>query len=155
MEVMGVFSSCVTALMKLPCCSFRRISRTRKVVFKIMPRMIVAKTITPRNNMTLWRQLRMIQPTSSAIAKATRDMPSTRKKAIVFRRLAIRIGFSESQLNCTPEAGSCAVRCELQGSVVNAQRKRQDAAIPRSPVQQLRENFKRKCLELCGYQFGL
>ncbi len=64
-------------------------------MFKIMPRIIVAKTITPRNNMTLWRQLRMIQPTSSATASATRDMPSTRKNAIVFRRLAIRMVLSE------------------------------------------------------------
>src|SRR5580704_19188237 len=98
MEVMGVFSSCVTALMKLPCCSFRRISRTRKVVFKIIPRIIVANTITPRNNMTLWRQFKMIQPTSSATARATRDIPSTRKNAIVFRRLEMRIGLAESQL---------------------------------------------------------
>src|ERR1700735_2391792 len=45
--------------------------------------------------MTLWRQLRMIQPTSSATARATRDMPSTRKNAIVFRRLAIRMALSE------------------------------------------------------------
>src|ERR1700675_45302 len=90
MDVIGVFSSWVTALMKLSCCSLRRISRTRKPVFKIMPRMIGAKKITPRNSITLWRQLRMIQPTFSATASATRQMPSATANAIIFLRLVMR-----------------------------------------------------------------
>ena len=43
MEAIGVFNSWVTALMKLSCCSLRRISRTRKPVLRISPRMIAKK----------------------------------------------------------------------------------------------------------------
>src|SRR5580704_3944964 len=89
MEVMGVFSSWVTALMKPSCCSLRRISRTRKIVFRIIPAMIAAKKITPKNSSTPSRQFRMVQPTVRAMARATREQPSTTKKAIVFLRLAI------------------------------------------------------------------
>src|SRR6266478_659446 len=67
MDAMGVFSSWVTALIKLSCCSLRRISRTRKLVFTI------------------------IQPTLSATASATRHTPSTIKNAIVLRREVIRM----------------------------------------------------------------
>ena len=63
MEAMGVFSSCVTALIKLSCCSLSRISRTRKLVFRISPAMMATKKITPKKNSTPSRQLRMIQPT--------------------------------------------------------------------------------------------
>src|SRR6266481_3012962 len=91
MDAMGVFSSWVTALIKLSCCSLRRISRTRKLVFTIIPAISTAKKITPRNNMTPSRQLRMIQPTLSATASATRHTPSTIKNAIVLRREVIRM----------------------------------------------------------------
>src|ERR1700757_518582 len=75
--------------MKLSCCSLRRISRTRKLVLTIKPAISTANRITPRNSMTPSRQFRMIQPTLSATASATRPTPSTMKKAIVFRRLEI------------------------------------------------------------------
>src|SRR5580698_3647514 len=81
MEVMGVFSSWVTALMKPSCCSLRRISRTRKMVLRIIPAMIAAKKITPKNSSTPWRQFRMVQPTVRAMARATRAQPSTTKKS--------------------------------------------------------------------------
>ena len=99
-EVMGVFSSWVTALMKPSCCSLRRISRTRKMVFRIIPAMMAAKNITPKNSNTPSRQLRMVQPTVSAMARATREQPSTTKKAIVFLRLAI----------CTVSNGDCTAK---------------------------------------------
>src|SRR3984957_13204147 len=114
MEVIGVLNSWVTGLMKLPCCSFSRISRTRNVVFRIMPRIIVAKTITPRNNITLCRQFRMIQPTSSATASATRDIPSTRKNAMVLRRLEMRIVLAESHL-IVPRRRVTAHRIRFRG----------------------------------------
>ena len=34
MEATGVFSSCVTELINVSCCSLRRISRNRKIVFE-------------------------------------------------------------------------------------------------------------------------
>ena len=67
-EVIGVFNSCVTALMKLSCCSLRRISRTRKTVLRIRPRMMATKKTTPKKSRTPLRQLRMIQLTLSATA---------------------------------------------------------------------------------------
>ena len=48
MEATGVFSSCVTALMKASCCSLRRISRTRKMVFSTTPLTISASSSTPK-----------------------------------------------------------------------------------------------------------
>ena len=50
MEATGVFSSCVTALMKASCCSLRRISRTRKMVFSTTPPMIIASSRIPKNS---------------------------------------------------------------------------------------------------------
>src|ERR1700733_14427047 len=85
---MGGFSSGVTALMKPSCCSLRRISRTRKMVFRIIPAMMAAKNITPKNSNTPSRQLRMVQPTVSAMARATREQPSTTKKRRGARRRA-------------------------------------------------------------------
>src|SRR5579862_6554613 len=78
--------------MKLSCCSLRRISRTRKLVFTIKPAISTAKKITPRNSMTPSRQFRMIQPTLSATASPTRHTPSVTKKAIVLRREVMRMG---------------------------------------------------------------
>src|SRR6202140_4769063 len=49
MEATGVFSSCVTALMKASCCSFRRISRTRNVVLRTTPLLIVNAKIVGGN----------------------------------------------------------------------------------------------------------
>src|SRR4029077_17914751 len=91
MEAMGVFSSWVTALMKLSCCSLRRISRIRKLVFTIIPAISRAKKITPRKSRTPSRQFRMIQPTFSPTASSTRQTPRTTKKAIALRRLLIRM----------------------------------------------------------------
>src|SRR5205807_9822721 len=94
--------------MKLSCCSLRRISRTRKLVLTIKPAISTANKITPKNSMTPSRQFRMIQPTLSATASATRPTPSTMKKAIVLRRLEICMQpFARddciSQLECNGE----------------------------------------------------
>src|SRR3984957_19385983 len=59
------------------------------MVFKIIPAMIAAKKITPKKSFTPSRQLRMIQPTFRATARATSEQPNTTKKAIVPRRLVI------------------------------------------------------------------
>src|ERR1700730_4850915 len=91
MEAMGVFSSWVTALMKLSCCSLRRISRIRKLVFTIIPAISRAKKTTPRKSRTPSRQLRMIQPTFSPTASSTKQTPKTTKKAVARRRLLIRM----------------------------------------------------------------
>src|ERR1700692_390919 len=91
MEATGVFSSWVTALMKLSCCSLRRSSRTRKLVLTIIPAMIRAKKMIPKNSSTPCRQLRMIHPTLRATASATRVMPRKRKKTMVPRRLVMRM----------------------------------------------------------------
>src|SRR5215475_14853723 len=88
---MGVFSSWVTALMKLSCCSLRRISRTRKIVFRMMPAAIAQKKINPRKTLTPSCQLRMIHPLPTASAVPASPTPSVRKKAIVLRREVMRI----------------------------------------------------------------
>ena len=49
MEATGVFSSWVTALMNESCCSLRRISRTRKMVFSTIPAMMSRKKMTPEH----------------------------------------------------------------------------------------------------------
>ena len=63
MDATGVFSSCVTALMKASCCSFRRISRTRKTVFSTTPLISTATSRPPRNNKIPWCQSKTNQPT--------------------------------------------------------------------------------------------
>ncbi len=70
------------------------------MVLRIIPAMIAAKKITPKNSRTPSRQLRMVQPTVRAMARATREQPSTTKKAIVFLRLAI----------CTVSNGDCTAK---------------------------------------------
>src|SRR5438034_1646320 len=85
-DATGVFSSWVTALMNAPCCSFRRISRTRKIVLSTTPVMISGKARTPRISIPAWRQLTMTQPTLSASAPADRQTPRTMKNAMDFRR---------------------------------------------------------------------
>src|ERR1700722_12879606 len=77
--------------MKLSCCSLRRISRNKNVVFTIMPAMIKEKKMIPNPSSTPARQLRMIHPTLRATASATRPMPRQRKKTIVPRRLVMRM----------------------------------------------------------------
>ena len=77
--------------MKLSCCSLRRSSRTRKIVFTTIPAMITAKNTIPKNSNTPSRQFRMIQPTFNATASATSPIPRQRKKTIVPRRLEIRM----------------------------------------------------------------
>src|SRR5271169_2730294 len=102
MDAIGVFNSWVTALMKLSCCSLRRISRTRKPVLRIMPAIIAAKKITPKSSRTPARQLRMTQLTFSATARATEHTPSATKNAIALRRLLTLMAAAE---DCTAECG--------------------------------------------------
>src|SRR6266571_1132841 len=85
-DATGVFSSWVTALMNAPCCSFLRISRTRKIVLSTTPVMISGKARTPRISIPAWRQLTMTQPMLSASAPADRQTPRTMKNAMDFRR---------------------------------------------------------------------
>src|SRR5450432_1107598 len=95
---MGVFSSWVTALIKLSCCSLRLISRTRKVVFKINPAAITPKKITPRITFTSKRQFKIIQPNPIATTSAARHTPSDRNVIIARRRLVMRIrGFYRAE----------------------------------------------------------
>src|SRR5581483_303279 len=82
--------------MKLSCCSLRRTSRTRKIVFSTIPAMIAPKNTTPRKTLTPSRQLRMIHPLPTAPASPARQTPNVTKMAMVRRRLAMRIG-------CSPE----------------------------------------------------
>src|SRR3954469_4879777 len=86
MGATGVLSSCVTALMKESCCSLRRISRTRKIVFSTTPAMISRKKMTPRIARTPRRQFRTIQLTFSVTARTTMQMPRTVKKMTDRRR---------------------------------------------------------------------
>src|SRR5580704_2975556 len=88
---MGVLSSWVTALMKLSCCSFRRISRSRKIVLRTSPVVMAPKKITPRKTLIPSRQLRMIQPKPTATATPARPTPSTRKVMVALRRLVMRM----------------------------------------------------------------
>ena len=62
MDATGVFSSCVTALMKASCCSLRRISRTRKMVLRTTPAMIIIISRIPRTSRIPVRQLSRTQP---------------------------------------------------------------------------------------------
>ncbi len=86
-DATGVFSSCVTALMNASCCSFRRISRTRKIVLSTTPVMMSGKARTPRISIPAARQLTMTQLMLSATTPVVRQTPRTMKKAIDFRRL--------------------------------------------------------------------
>src|SRR6516225_5939355 len=88
---MGVFSSWVTAFRKLSCCSLRRTSRTKKMVFRITPAMMNPKNRTPRKRGTTSRQLRTIQLMLSASATAATSTPSVTAKAIVRFRLVMRM----------------------------------------------------------------
>src|SRR5579872_1586858 len=88
MAATGVFNSCVTALMKASCCSLRRISRTKKMVFTTTPPMIRAIRSMPRKSRMPLRQLSNTQPTYSRMTTDIRQAPSAMKKAIDFRRPA-------------------------------------------------------------------
>src|SRR5205809_2005716 len=118
MEAIGVFSSCVTALIKLSCCSLRRISRTKKLVLTISPAISTAKRMTPKNSITSWRQLRIIQLTFSAIASITRHTPSTTKNTMALLRLVMRMGRSQNNstsVGVREKTGrSCCVGCFRQ-----------------------------------------
>src|SRR5215472_10186122 len=85
MDAIGVFSSWVTALMKLSCCSFLRISRTRKLVLRIKPATMAPKKRMPRRTLTPSCQLTMIQPKPTATEAAARRTPSVRKKTTLPR----------------------------------------------------------------------
>ena len=84
MDAIGVFSSCVTALMNESCCSLRRISRTRKIVLMTPRAMITRKKIDPNTISIPSRQLSTSQLTFSVTAAATRQAPRT-VKVIAFR----------------------------------------------------------------------
>src|SRR5579863_5010713 len=86
MEATGVFSSWVTALMKASCCSFRRISRTRNVVFRTTPAMIRASSTMPKNRRMPERQPSRTQPTYRSMTTRVRPVPSAMKNAIDFLR---------------------------------------------------------------------
>src|SRR5712692_10493912 len=85
-DATGVFNSWVTALMNAPCCSFRRISRTRKIVLSTTPVMMSGKARTPRISIPASRQLTITQPMLSARAPAVTQTPRTMKNAMDFRR---------------------------------------------------------------------
>src|SRR5678815_2697151 len=124
MEAMGVFSSCVTALIKLSCCSLRLISRTRKMVFSTSPAMIRRKKIAPRKRRTPSRQFRMIQPTLSATARAIRQMPSVSENAMALRRLVMRMKefYSESPLQQPVAPAGATVLKALRDQLLDSQR---------------------------------
>src|SRR6185503_20099178 len=89
MEAIGVFNSCVTALIKASCCSLRRISRIRKVVLSTTPNISTMKKIIPKISSASSVRLRMIQPKLRATASATRHAPSVMKNMTDFRRRAL------------------------------------------------------------------
>src|SRR6185436_11874783 len=89
MEAIGVFSSCVTALIKASCCSLRRISRIRKVVLSTTPKISTMKKMIPRISSASSVRLRMIQPKLRAIESTTRHTASVMKHTIDFRRRAL------------------------------------------------------------------
>src|SRR5579864_7378504 len=91
MEATGVFSSCVTALMKASCCSLRLISRTRKVVLSTTPLMMVRASIVARNRRIPVRQLSRTQPMYSRMMTEIRPTPRAMKKAMDLRRPATTI----------------------------------------------------------------
>src|ERR1700730_17279237 len=91
MEAIGVLSSWVTALMKLSCCSLRRILRNRKIVLSTSRVVMAPKKITPRKTLIPSRQFRMIQPKPTATATPARPTPSTRNVIVALRRLVMRM----------------------------------------------------------------
>ena len=77
----GVFSSWVTALMKASCCSLRRISRTRKMVFSTTPPMMISQQQNAEEQQNagapveqhpadVERRMTEIRPTPSAMKNA-------------------------------------------------------------------------------------
>ncbi len=88
MDAIGVLSSWVTALMKLSCCSLRRISRTRKMVFRVTPAMMKPKKMMPSTTMPTSRHL-ISHVMLRASASATEQAPSTIKNAMARLREVI------------------------------------------------------------------
>src|SRR3979490_1878242 len=86
-DATGVFSSWVTLWMNASCCSFRRISRTRKIVLSTTPVMMSGKMRTPRISIPASRQLTMTQLMLRKRTAAVRQTPRTIKKAMDRRRL--------------------------------------------------------------------
>src|ERR1700720_762204 len=123
MEGVGGFSSWVTAFRKLPCCSFRRISRTRKTVFTDKPPIISPKKMMPKTSGTTRRQLITIQLTLSTIVNATRKTPSVIKNAIDFVRLEMRIGPSAQIIVAKGLRHHCLRRVGLAASVRQTERR--------------------------------
>src|SRR5260221_8170608 len=116
MEATGVFSSWVTALRKLSCCSLRRISRTRKIVFRTSPVIIAPKKTMPRTRGTTRRQFSTIQPTLRPTARSTRMVPNVMKNAMALLGLTMRI-----------------LGCRLNHSGSHATRKNRDPLEDRGP----------------------
>ena len=88
MDATGVFNSCVTALMKASCCSLRRISRTRKMVFRTMPAMISSTDRMPRSSRMPVPPVQQDPTDVEDEDDADRPTPKAMKKAIDFRRPA-------------------------------------------------------------------
>ncbi len=86
MEATGVFSSWVTALMKASCCSLRRISRTRKMVFSTTPQMIISTSRTPSTSRMPVRQFSRTQPMYSTRMTVISPTPRAMKNAMDLRR---------------------------------------------------------------------
>jgi len=83
----GRFQFVVTALRKLSWRSFRRISRTMKIVLTTRPAMITPKKIIPKTSGTTCRQWNTIHVMFRKTASATRQAPSVMKNAMAFVRL--------------------------------------------------------------------
>jgi hypothetical protein len=72
--------------MNASCCSFRRISRTRKMELRTTPVMTSGNTSRPTTSRPTFCQLKMIQPTLSASATLARHTPRTMNATIDLRR---------------------------------------------------------------------
>ena len=89
---MGVFNSWVMAFRKLSCCSFRRTSRTRKMVLRITPAMMTGKKITPENQRNNFPPVED-DPTDVEHRRDSGDENAqVMKKTIVVVRLVMRMG---------------------------------------------------------------
>src|SRR5215468_1871453 len=116
------------------CCSLRRISRTRKIVFTTTPAMMTRKKIDPKTMRTLSRQLMSSQPTFSVTAAATRQIPRMVKKmARRCRPLIIRdpVGFApRTPLQALSRAAAPARSVHLARSLRSLARCYEDKSFP-------------------------
>ena len=93
MDATGVFSSCVTALMKASCCSFRLdLSHQKSAVFGTTPLMIVKANIGSQEESRIpVRQFSKTHPMYRRIMTEIRPIPSAMKNAMDLRRPATTI----------------------------------------------------------------